>query len=140
MSCASADNCGVGGRYGQKAPHPQAFVVSQVDGTWGEARQVAATLNNGGPAEITSVSCGSAGNCLAGGYYTDRSGHLQAFAASEQNGTWRNAIEVPGTGALNKGGNAVVASVSCGSAGHCLVGGSYQDRSGNTQAFVVSQT
>jgi hypothetical protein len=46
----------------------------------------------------------------------------------------------PGTGALNKGGNAVVASVSCASAGHCLVGGSYQERSGNTQAFVASQT
>jgi len=36
-----------------------------------------ATLNKGGNAHVQSVSCASAGNCGAGGYYTDASGHHQ---------------------------------------------------------------
>ena len=68
-------------------------------GTWGTAREVPGTaaLNQGLPAEALSVSCASAGNCSAGGYYTDGSRHSQAFVASEVNGTWHTAIEVPGT-------------------------------------------
>jgi hypothetical protein len=140
VSCASAGSCSAGGNYGQKAPHPKAFVVSQVRGTWGKAREVAATLNTGGPAEINSVSCGSAGNCMAAGFYSDRSGHVHAFVVSERNGIWRRAIEVPGIRALSKGRDAGAASVSCASAGHCAVGGSYTDSARNMQAFVASQT
>ncbi len=57
----------------------------------------------------------------------------------EIGGHWLKAIEVPGTAALNGGGNARVTWVSCASAGNCAAGGSYQDRSGHQQAFVVSQ-
>ena len=79
-------------------------MVSEVNGTWRTAQEVPGTaaLNAGGDAEITSVSCASAGNCSAGGSYTDSSGHLQAFVVSEVNGTWRTAKEVPGTAALNR--------------------------------------
>jgi hypothetical protein len=52
-------------------------------GSWGPAKEVAAALNTGRTAAINSVSCGSAGNCSAGGYYTDSSGNLQAFAVSK---------------------------------------------------------
>jgi hypothetical protein len=58
---------------------------------------------------------------------------------SETNRTWGKAIEVPGSGTLNAGGNASVASVSCASAGNCAAGGTYRDSSGHLQAFVVSQ-
>jgi len=30
-----------------------------------------------------SVSCAPAGNCSAGGYYTNKSGHWQAFVVSQ---------------------------------------------------------
>jgi hypothetical protein len=40
-------------------------------------------LHTGGVAEVSSVSCASAGNCAAGGFYTDRSGQVQAFVASQ---------------------------------------------------------
>jgi hypothetical protein len=56
------------------------------------------------------------------------------------NGRWRTAIEVPGTAALNKTGGAAVYSVSCAAARKCSAGGSCQDGSSNTQAFVVSKT
>jgi hypothetical protein len=47
---------------------------------------------------------------------------------------------VPGTAALNQGGQAKIISVSCASAGHCSAGGTYTDSSNVIQAFVVSQT
>src|ERR1039457_6053540 len=82
--------------------------------TWGTAQEVPGTaaLNQGGNAQTKSVSCASAGNCSAGGYYADSSGDEQAFLGSETNGTWGTAEEVPGTAALNTGGNAQTKSVS----------------------------
>ena len=87
---------------------------------WGGAEEVPgiAALNQGGNAEIASVSCASAGNCSAGGQYMDSSVRRQAFVVSQANGTWGAAIEVPGTAALNQGGNAFITSVSCASAGN----------------------
>jgi hypothetical protein len=141
VSCASAGNCGAGGYYTDSSGHLQAFVVSQVSGAWGSAKPVPGTaaLNAGGLAGVVSVSCGSAGNCGAGGWYTDGSGHRQVFVVSQVNGAWQNAAEIPGTAALNAGGSAQVDSVSCGSAGNCSAGGYYTDSSGGLQAFVVSQ-
>ena len=142
LSCAGAGDCSAGGSYTDSSGNMQAFVVGETNGSWGTAQEVPGTaaLNLGGSAEILSVSCASAGNCDAGGYYTDSSGKMQVFVADETNGTWGMAQEVPGTAALNLGGSALVLSVSCGSAGNCGVGGYYADSSGNTQAFVADET
>jgi hypothetical protein len=142
VSCASAGNCSAGGSYTDSSGHGQAFVVKEVNGTWGKAREVPGTaaLNRGGGAAIRSVSCASAGNCSAGGYYTESTGNQQAFVVTQTGGTWGNAREVPGTAALNAGGNARVQTVSCASAGNCSAGGQYIDSSGQGQAFVVAQT
>src|SRR5690242_19475372 len=88
---------------------------------WGTAREEPGTaaLNQGGVAEVVSVSCASADSCSAGGSYRDSSFKFQAFVVNQVNGTWHTAIEVPGTAALNQGGNAAVRSVSCAAAGNC---------------------
>jgi len=142
VSCASAGNCAAAGGYLDGSFRYQVFVVSETNGTWGNAIEVpgSGTLNAGGNAAIFSVSCPSAGNCAAGGFYRDGSGHGQAFVVRETNGTWGKAIEVPGSGALNAGGEASVDSVSCPSAGNCAAGGDYRDGSGHEQAFVVRET
>src|SRR5215475_7555 len=85
-------------------------------------------------------SCGSAGNCGAGGSYLDGAGRTQVFVVNAVNGTWHAAIEVPGTASLNKGFHAQVNSVSCGAAGNCSAGGFYSDISHDLQAFVVSES
>src|SRR5258706_548321 len=110
-------------------------------GTWRTAIEVpgSGALNKGGNAEVFSVSCASAGNCAAGGLYRDGVITEQALVVSERNGTWGRARQVPGSGALNAGGEAVVGSVSCASAGNCAAGGSYTDTAGHQQAFVVSE-
>src|SRR5215469_12486951 len=110
-------------------------------GGWRAAIEVPGTgaLNKGGYAQLNSVSCASAGYCAAGGFYTDGSGHSQAFVVRERHGVWRAAVEVPGTRVLNKGGDAEVNSVSCASAGSCAAGGWYTDGAGHQQAFVASE-
>jgi hypothetical protein len=116
VSCTSAGNCSAGGSYNDSSQHTQVFVDTQSDGTWGTAEEVPGTakLNKGGYAQISAVSCTSAGNCIA-------------------------AEEVPGTGALNTGGSDDFNSVSCVPAGTCSAGGYYYDSSGILQGFVDSQ-
>ncbi len=142
VSCGSAGNCAAGGDYQYRRDQFQGFVVSQRHGRWGTAIEVPGlgALNKGGDALVTSVSCASAGNCAAGGLYADRLGDQQGFVAVERDGRWGRAVEVPGLGALNKGGDALVTSVSCALAGNCAAGGAYTDRHGHFQGFVVSQT
>jgi hypothetical protein len=138
VSCPSAGGCAAGGSFatGPSAKYPyyklQAFVVSEQDGVWGTAivPPGLAALNVGSYATVSSVSCARAGNCAAGGEYTDGHGIAHAFVVSEKDGVWGAAIEV--TAAL-KGGSSV-ASVSCVSPGNCTAGGSV-----GLDAFVVSE-
>jgi CHAP domain len=141
VSCASAGNCSAGGFYDDSTKHLQAFVVNQVNGTWDNAEEVpaTATLNTGGSAQVTSVSCPSAGNCTAGGDYEGRGYNYEVFVVSEVNGTWGSAEEIPGIAVLNAHHLANVNSLSCASAGNCSVGGWYTDSSDSNQAFVVSE-
>src|SRR5215470_10682915 len=139
VSCVAAGNCSAGGYYTGRSGAHQAFVINETSGTWGIAKQVAAALNAGGYAETSSVSCASAGNCSAGGYYKDFSTHsTQAFVVSATNGTWGPAKQV--AAALNTGRAARIESVSCGSAGNCSAGGFYAEVSQQEQAFVVGET
>src|SRR5262249_23719785 len=48
--------------------------------------------------------------------------------------------EVPGSAALNSGGEAEVDDVSCAASGACTAAGSYKDAYGDYQAFVVDET
>ena len=143
VSCGSAGSCAAGGSYTDRARHgrSQGFVAVERNGRWGTAIEVPGlgALNKGGEAEVNSVSCGSAGSCVAGGDYADRRSG-QGFVAVERHGRWGQATAVPGLAALNKGGGAAVNSVSCAPAGTCAAGGSYTDRHGHDQGFVVSQT
>lgn len=119
----------------------QAFVVGEVKGTWGNAIEVPGTtaLNTGGNARVVSVSCASAGNCSAGGYYQDSSARTEAFLDNEKNGIWGAARQAPGTAALNVGSYALITSVSCASAGTCSAVGDYQDAQLATQSFVIGK-
>src|ERR1700722_7951421 len=127
LSCASPGNCAVTGYYyvGPFDNSTESYVASETDGTWGAAQEISGFPGNS-DAQVQSVSCGAPGDCSAGGTYSPGGcggGPVQAFVVSETGGTWGAAEEVPGTAALNTGGNAQVNSVSCSSAGNCSAGG-----------------
>jgi hypothetical protein len=142
VSCSKAGYCSAGGSYVAAHNKVQAFVATEWSGRWGMAIEVHGTgpLNAGGLAGTDSVSCAAPGDCSAGGYYTDKGGHQQAFVVSESD-QWGTAIEVPGLARLNIGGLAEVNSVWCATADHCTAGGDYASSKNGlgSQAYLVTQ-
>jgi hypothetical protein len=132
MSCPSAGNCTAAGEFVNPAEKTYPFVVSETNGTWGPARELpgVAALKVDLDAILSSLSCPSAGNCAAGGYYDDATSDGRSLVAVEKNGTWGNARQVPGTAATYRGDFATVESVSCPPDGNCLAVGSYQTSAG----------
>ena len=117
----------------------QGFVAVERNGRWGTAIEVPGleALNKGGTAEVSSVSCASAGNCAAGGDYMGVGDNEQGFVVSERHGVWGQAIEVPGLGALAFRPDAGAGPVSCASPGNCAAGGNYEDKNYNVHGFVA---
>src|SRR5262249_31310387 len=88
-------------------------------------------------AGLNSVSCPAVGNCSAGGFYNSG-----AFVVNEANGTWHDAIKVPGTVAVDRYSVAGVRAISCPAPGNCSAGGTFPtppDPPGHVNAFVVSE-
>ena len=74
-------------------------------------------------AAITAFMAG-----MTAGLWPLGAGDASAIAVAGPAGSWGRAIGVPGLAALNTGGLAGVASVSCASAGNCAAGGDYFTR------------
>jgi uncharacterized repeat protein (TIGR02543 family) len=142
VSCWSAGNCTAAGYYTDSSGNGQAMAATETSGTWAQATEITAPANAGtNPgATLYGVSCSSAGNCTATGFYTDSSGNRQAMAATETSGTWAQATEItlPANAGTNPG--ATLYGVSCSSAGNCTATGSYTDSSGNRQAMAATET
>jgi hypothetical protein len=138
ISCPTDGYCAAGGSYFDAGANLRAFVVDEVAGNWGTARQAAGSLNVGGRSWISSVSCASAGNCSAGGYFTNAAGGFAALVVTESNGSWDGGQAVARSPITNSA--AQVTSISCPSAGNCVAGGFLFDATGYRQAFVVDQT
>jgi hypothetical protein len=152
-------NCSAGGTYGTgKSPEDSpdaAFVVNETNGVWGSVKTVAGLTTPDVFADVYSLSCGSVGNCSAGGTYvsglspdpvvsTDFDTDYEAFVVNEVNGVWGDAIEVPGSAVLNPQNQAAIDSVSCPAPGDCSAIGNYQANAsragGVAQDFVVNET
>jgi hypothetical protein len=137
VSCAAEGSCGAGGYYVDSAGKFQGFVVNEASGHRGNAIEI--PINRNGQAQLTvAVSCGSAGNCAAGGSFTGPDGAIQGFVLNEVSGRWGALRKVRGLGALNTGGRAYINAVSCASAGNCTAGGAFTTSTG-THPFVVSE-
>ena len=96
-------------------------------------------LSTGGDDGIGSVSCATAGNCAIGGFIEDGAAFAQPFVASQSNGTWHNALQVPGIARLDKGLGSGLGSVSCGSPGNCSAGAEYVQTPSADEAFIVDE-
>jgi hypothetical protein len=100
LSCGAPGDCVAGGSTGSyNWPGPyneQAFLLEEKNGTWGTYRKVPGTaaLNSGGGATVSTVSCPAAGDCDAGGYYTNTKGDTFGFLSTETGGAWGRLIPV----------------------------------------------
>jgi hypothetical protein len=120
-------------------------------GTWGAALTPPglSSLEQGvGPASsaVSVVSCASAGNCSAAGYYPRRTrppggNNLAGYVVNQVNGTWHSVIKIAGITLSPRGGGTVQPmSVSCAKAGECSVVGDYEAApSAPYHAFIASE-
>ena len=145
VSCASAGNCTVAGQFLDAAYNYEAFTQSETNGVW--ALSVPATFASGvqglsSSDAFTAISCASAGNCTAAGYFYDAAGFDEAFTQSETNGIW--ALSVPASfasGVQNFSRPwAGFTAISCASAGNCTAAGQFVDAFDYNQAFTQSLT
>src|SRR5215469_17819850 len=88
---------------------------------------------------VEAISCPSAGNCAAVGS-TNLPGNV-SFVVNETKGKWGRIQRVRGLAKLPIGGARQnnLGTVSCSSPGNCAAGGTFSDRMGGRQAFVVSE-
>ena len=149
ISCPSEGNCTVVGGYLNKQGYHDGVLLTETDGRW--ARGIKESL----PAdafrlrpryplphnEPTSVSCASAGNCTAVGYYTafDQVIERQGLLLTEVNGTWARGVRAP-LPPDAYGGNVELNSVSCQAAGNCTAVGSYDGGNGEHPGLLLTQT
>jgi len=146
ISCAAAGDCSVVGTYLDNNGHPEGMLLSQINGAWGTsaARDAEATLPGDAAAEpavnLTSVSCGAIGQCVAVGSYVDTSGHQQGLEIPETSTAWGTGIAalLPAAAAANPA--VSLTSVSCASSGDCSAVGSYNDASNHTLGLLLSES
>ena len=104
-------------------------VVGQANaaGVWGQVTPAvfADGVQNTNPnSSYASVSCGSAGNCTAVGYFKNVAGGIEAFTMTSTAGTWGQATPaVFAAGVQNTNPDPFFYSVSCGSGGNCTAVG-----------------
>jgi hypothetical protein len=145
ISCPTPGNCGAAGTYAVADGTFELFVVNEVNGTWNKAIEVPglARLDKADESAVFSLSCSSAGNCGAAGFYASAliKGRpiQQAFVVNQVHGVWAEPIEVQGTGTLNTAGNAAVLAISCPATNRCSAGGFYQSKKSGVRTFAVSQ-
>ena len=143
VACASAGNCVAVGSYPDATAGNEAMVATETGGTWAPATELvlpsgaAASAQN---AELTSVSCASAGNCVAVGDYTDSASAVQPMVADETGGTWAQASELPRPSGAGSTAAATLDSVACTSAGNCVAVGAYGDASADHLAMIETET
>ncbi len=130
VSCPLAGDCSAAGEFTTASAFGrQLFVVTERNGTWGQASELAkgpSVASEGLVASQIPLSCASPGNCALA---------AQDVIADQVNGTWGSgtAPALPGT----NGGE--VTTVSCPSAGNCSAGGYATVGSTSTYAFVVDE-
>jgi len=148
VACPTAGNCVATGTYVDTSGNSQAMVATSVAGTWGQASEVSAPTNAGTnpSAALNLVDCTSVGNCVATGLYVDTPGNGQAMIATETDSTWGAASEVT----LPSGADTVpgyqdgyVDDLTCPTAGHCVLVGSYAaggSSFGDQQVMVATES
>jgi hypothetical protein len=147
VSCPSLGNCATVGYYVDASGAQQGLLASESNGAWTASEADVSKIGGSSqPATmLVQVSCASAGNCAAVGYYGDNAGNTLGLIATESNRHW--GIQGPDFSQLPSvapWGTQVtmLRSVSCPSAGHCTAVGTYIDgtaNGGSTQGMLLTE-
>jgi hypothetical protein len=90
------------------------------------------------PDSLDAASCVKAGDCVAGGWYTDTQDSQQAMVVTETAGHWKRALELALPGNANPVPFASVSAVYCPAIGYCTAAGNYNG-STRQQGFIATE-
>lgn len=144
VACASVGNCTAVGYYWSANGSDKPFTITSAAGSWGAPTTVdfpSGTIPTVYDAVARKVSCSSAGNCTAVGYYYRANGVYEAFTVTSTNGIWAPAQTVvfpPNT--LNVNAEAELSDVSCVSDGDCTAVGYFANTAGEYLGFTVTSS
>ncbi len=141
VTCPSPGDCVLGGQYLDKSGHYQGFFANVVNGAPRRAQVLALPAgavqagHNGG---VVSISCPSAGDCVAGAAYLNAQNAYVALLATETNNVWSAStpVTLPGT-ATTVGVAGGIYSVQCFTITTCQVSGSYQSGASRYDGFAL---
>ena len=145
VACPQEGGCIAVGWYFDNDENGQGLLVGQRDGVWqpGVAVKLPANAVTGlekQSAGLDWVSCGSVGNCLATGVYTDAGYNSRALLVSEVDGVWQTGIESPLPHDAGNVEYAYAAQSDCTGQADCAVIGTYNDRHGNVLGYTISES
>jgi hypothetical protein len=123
----------------QSASGQQGLLLSESSGSWTAAR-LTPPGDVGGLVGLDSVSCASAGNCVAIGGYRNNLTQNQPMFASDSAGSWSPGAQPPLPGDASTSGGHGLDSVSCPAAGNCSIVGGYYDTSGHVQGLLLNES
>ena len=112
--------------------------------SWGKAEglrgnpRISGSSGTGQDVSVSSLSCWSVNNCVAGGSLFESGSTFSDFVAVERDGRWGRAEQLPG---IPKYLYAKVSAVSCATGGYCVAGGVMglgRAHGGVLQAFVAT--
>ncbi|HEY1689417.1 MAG TPA: Ig domain-containing protein [Solirubrobacteraceae bacterium] len=149
VSCASATSCEAVGEYENEAtgtdPMVVPIAVSGSTATAGAAstiklpNEAISAVSAEQHAALTGVSCTSASNCTAVGYYVEESSKkTQAMIATLGAGGEWSAKEVTAPSAAES--ETTLTSISCPSSGPCEAVGNYANAEGNLYPWAIEVT
>jgi hypothetical protein len=130
VSCFGPGDCAAGGSatYGP-------FVVSEIDGKWGRAREplIKHDSNPHGIGYVAGVSCAGPESCSAAG--SDGGSNPQVFIVNEVHGVWQPADPVPGVA-----GGGWLYAIDCAAPEECSAGGQVvRSTTPRTEGIVVNE-
>jgi hypothetical protein len=141
VSCAAPGDCAAVGSYVlEPGGKPHGLLLTERGGAWkASALVLPAGANASGGVSLSSVTCPSAGNCVAIGYYASH-GKTHGLIVRERGGEWGRGVNaaLPANAASASRWHTFLNAVSCSSASRCAVVGSYITRAGIGRGLIVS--
>ena len=108
---------------------------------WADAEPALLLSSTDPDAEFNSVSCVSAGNCTAVGYFKNAGGDQEAMTMTSTDGVWANVRPATfGDVVQYSSPDDEFESVSCVSAGHCTAVGNFKNAGGGYEAMTMTST
>ncbi len=90
------------------------------------------------PSTLTAVSCVKAGDCEAGGWYTNSQDSKEVMVAAETNGHWARASELAMPAGADQDQVATVSGIACTGIGDCVAVGTYNGIS-RPEAYIATE-